>query len=82
MFLAVRVIWADTIELLVLVMEQGGFEPEMVFNSGVKAISALNELTEVIIAPGRVAEIGGFGLAVFENRVQEGDNIRHICLQA
>jgi hypothetical protein len=52
--------------LVFLGYENGGFEPEMVFNPAVKSLSALYELTDVVIAPGRVAEIGGFGPAVFE----------------
>jgi hypothetical protein len=41
----------------------------MVFNPREKTISALNELADVEIGPGRVAKIGGFGLTVFEERV-------------
>jgi len=53
----------------------------MVFDPGVKSLSALYELTDVEIALGRVAEIGGFGPAVFEKRVQESYKFRHVCLR-
>ena len=52
----------------------------MVFHPGVETFSALNELPDIVIALERIAEIGGFGLAVFEERLQEGYEFRHVYL--
>jgi hypothetical protein len=67
--------------LVIFGCEQGGFEPEMIFHPGVESLSALDKLTDVVIAFGRIAEIDGFGPAVFEIEVYDGYKFRHVGLR-
>jgi len=66
LFLAVRFIGTVTMGLLVFARcEQVGFKAEILFHPGVKIVSSLYELADVIIVLGRVAEIAGLGPTAF-----------------